>query len=495
MEESTDTMDSLSTPERSEESGTYSRRRTQPRSMRRQRRVGRLLVPLFALAGLLALADLGAAHAGSIRGATARELAVPTWLLLATGGGVVGASFLLASFATDRSFVSAVHEWGTRLPPPGRLARLVGRGAGLLALAATLYFGFVGPDTPFRNLAVLVVWVAFWAGYVASTYLVGNTWPVVNPFRTLATLLPTLDLPYPERLGSWPAVAALLGLVWLEVVSPLADDARLLATVVAGYGLLTLAGSVAVGPEAWFDRVDPLSKAFAYYGRVAPVERTAEGLRLRLPGAALPGTRLVTGADEVAFVVALLFVTTFDGLVGTGPWAAFARALAGVGVPPLAVYLAAYLAGIALFYGAFRLAVASARRTAETFVSSSELARRFAPSLLAIAAGYHLAHNLGALLTLAPTLISVAADPFAPPQNPPQLAGLPAWFDGLELAFVLVGHLVAVWVAHAAAYELFPGRLQAVRSQYGVTLAMVLYTMTSLFVVATPYVPPPFLAG
>jgi hypothetical protein len=462
--------------------------------MRRQRSGIRLLGPVLALAGLLALADLAAAHAGSIRGATARELAVPTWLFLATGGGVVGASFLLASFATDRSFVRAVHDWGGRLPAPGRVARLAGRGAGLLALAATLYFGFLGPDTPFRNLAILVVWVAFWAGYVASTYLVGNTWPVVNPFRTLAELLPTLDRRYPERLGSWPAVAGLLVLVWVEVASPLADDARLLAAVVAGYGVVALAGAVAFGPATWFDRVDPLSKAFAYYGRVAPVERTADGLRLRLPGAALSESRLVTGADEVAFVVALLFVTTYDGFVGTGAWAAFARAVAGVGVPPLAVYLGAYVAGFALFLGGFRLAVASARRTAETFVSADELARRFAPSLLAIAAGYHLAHNLGALLTLAPTLASVALSPLAPPQNPPQLAGLPVWFDGLELAFVLVGHLVAVWVAHAAAYALFPGRLQAVRSQYGVTLAMVAYTMTSLFVVATPYVPPPFLA-
>jgi hypothetical protein len=50
-------------------------------------------------------------------------------------------------------------------------------------------------------------------------------------------------------------------------------------------------------------------------------------------------------------------------------------------------------------------------------------------------------------------------------------------------------------VAHATAFELFPSRLQAVRSQYGVTLVMVLYTMTSLWIVAAPYAPPPFLTG
>jgi hypothetical protein len=35
--------------------------------------------------------------------------------------------------------------------------------------------------------------------------------------------------------------------------------------------------------------------------------------------------------------------------------------------------------------------------------------------------------------------------------------------------------------------------MDAVRSQYGITLVMVLYTMTSLWIVAEPPVEPPFL--
>jgi hypothetical protein len=34
-----------------------------------------------------------------------------------------------------------------------------------------------------------------------------------------------------------------------------------------------------------------------------------------------------------------------------------------------------------------------------------------------------------------------------------------------------------------------------VRSQYGVTAVMVGYTMLSLWIVAEPYVPPPFIAS
>ena len=67
--------------------------------------------------------------------------------------------------------------------------------------------------------------------------------------------------------------------------------------------------------------------------------------------------------------------------------------------------------------------------------------------------------------------------------------------SGLELALVLLGHFVAVWVAHAAGYRLLPGRLEAIKSQYAITVVMICYTMISLWIVSTPSVTPPFLGG
>jgi hypothetical protein len=460
---------------------------------RRDRFQARLLGLVLGIGAVVLATDPVTAHSGTLRGAAPGSLSVPTWLFLLTGGGAVGASFLLASFVTDRSFVRRIHAWGRPLPSPGRVASLAGRLAGLAVLVVTLYVGFIGPDTGIRNLAILVVWVAWWGGYVASTYLLGNTWPTLNPFRTLAEVLPSLNRSYPDRFGAWPSVAGLLVLVWVEVVSPLADDPELLATVISAYAAVTVAGAVVFGADRWFESVDPISRAFRYYGEVAPMAWTDDGLRARLPAAGLRETRRISGWDEAAFVVALLFVTTYDGFVATGLWDGMARTVVGVGTPPTVVYLGAYLGGFALFALVYRWAARAARQYGETYVTVEYIGRRFAPSLLAIAAGYHLAHNLATVLTLSPALLSVATSPLAPPQNPPVLAALPGWFSGLELAFVLVGHLLAVWVAHATAYDLFPGRLQAVRSQYGITLVMVLYTMTSLWIVSEPYVPPPYL--
>ncbi len=451
-----------------------------------------LLGALVASAGLLAVGT-ASAHGGSLAAGGREPLVIPTWLFLATGGAAVGASFLLASFVTDRSFVRRVHRWGRPLVDSGtRVPRLLGQAVGLVGFATVLVVGFYGPPTPRANLAILLVWVGWWAGLAMSMYLLGNSWTVLNPLTTIAGVLPSLDRPYPDGLGAWPGVVGLLALVWLEVVSPLADDAPLLATAVLGYSVVTLAGAVVFGREAWFAEADPVERVFRYYGRVAPIGRDESGLRLRLPGMDLSTPRLVDGPDEVAFVVALLWVTTYDGLVTTPAWRDLTTPLVEAGLPAHVLYPVALLLGFGLFLGVYRLAVRTSKATAETYLSEATLAERFAPPLLAIAAGYHFAHYVGYFLALAPTLVAATASPLIAPATIP-FYRLPAWFGGVAIAAVVVGHLVAIWAAHTAAYDLFPGRLQAIRSQYPFIAVMVFYTMTSLWVVSRPEVPLPHL--
>ncbi len=454
-----------------------------PRTRRSALRAVAVVVLLAASAGV------ALAHGGSLRGAAPGELAVPTWLFLLTGGGVIGASFLLTSFVADRGFVARVHDWRSALPAPHAALRLGARAVGVAVLAVVVYAGVRGPAEPLRNAAILVVWVGWWAGLAMAAYLVGNAWPALNPWRPAADLRSEARR-LPGRVGAWPATVALLALVWFEVVSPLADDARLLAAAVVAYSALTVAGAAVYG-DAWFERVDPVSRVFRTYGRVAPVQRTDAGVAVRLPGSALTDDEL-DDQGAVAFVVALLWGTTYDGLVATPAWAAFARTVVEAGVPAAVLYPAVLALGFGAFLVVFHTATRAARRTGPTYLAAPDLARRFAPALVPIAAGYHLAHYLGYFLALAPALGAALASPLAPPLDP-QVLALPGWFGGVALAAVLGGHLLAVWVAHAVAYDALPGRLQAVRSQYALTLAMVAYTMISLWVVSQPTVTPPYL--
>lgn len=457
-----------------------------------------------ALPWLVALATLtgrAGAHSGSLGGAVT-SATVPTWLTVLTGGVVVGASFLFTTLLTDHEAMRAVNWWRAALPAPSSVRRVVRPAAGtlaVLALALVVATGLVGPSTPTRNFALLVVWAGWWAGYTISTYLVGNTWPALNPWRALAAAVRRAlaavergvgSASIPDRYGVWPRVAGLLALVYLEVVSPVGQNPRALAAVVVGYSVVTVAGALRYG-EAWFDRVDPVSGVFAAYGRVAPVQRDGTGLSLRLPGTALTDRPLGDRPGETAFVVALLWVTTYDGLVATPTWAGAVEPFVALGVPGLVVYVVALVAGFGLFLWVYRAAASRMRERAETYVTATEIERWFAPALLPIAAGYHVAHFLGYFLALSPALAAVVVNPLAPPE--PVALVLPGWFSTFRLLCVLVGHVVAVWVAHSLAFELFPGVLAAIRSQFPSVVVMIFYTMTSLWVITQPYVPPPFV--
>lgn len=428
------------------------------------------------------------AHGASLQG-DSKSLAVPLWLFILTGGGVVSASFLLASFITDRSFIRTIHQWQRFTSRSADEVLTVTKIVGVLGLIGIVAAGWYGPQSARENLAIVVVWVGWWAAYTTSVYVIGNTWPAFNPWRTIGSLLPSRDANYPERLGAWPSVVGLLTLVWLEVISPLADEPDMLADVIVLYTVVTLVGTLLFGVDRWFRTVDPVARVFRYYGRVAPLRRTETGFEFQLPGARLTETKLVTGFDEVAFVVAILWVTTYDGFVSTPLWSDIARAVSAVGIPLIVAYLSLLLGGFGLFLGAYRLAAGFSHDIADTYLTPAAIARRFAPSLLPIAVGYHLAHYVSYFLSLSPTLLGVLSSPLDPPQA--VVLVLPAWFGGVNMAFVLLGHLLAVWVAHATAYDVFPSRLQAIRSQYPLVAVMILFTMTSLWIVSQPILTPP----
>lgn len=460
------------------------------------RLAGGVRIILVTLLGSAVFSSQAAAHTGSLRLSDA-PVTVPFWLVLFTGGGVVGASFLLASLVTNEDDIEAINDRRFHLPSVGGFKPLVVSLTRLLSLAvllAVVLTGLLAPQTA-SNAAILIVWVGWWAGYTMSVYLVGSTWSFLNPWRTLVDLIPRSWLSksgtrsLPEWIGPWPAVAGLLGLIWIEVVSPVSTIPRVLALVVLSYSGATIAGAVVFGIETWFDRVDPISRVFRCYGRVAPFQRTPDGLEVRLPGTAVVRR---PASDETIFIVALLWATTYDGLLSTAPMASVIRVIVGFGVPALIVYLILLVGGFATFVGIFRLASRLTRTTGDSYLAVDYLASRFAPALLPIAAGYHLAHFFGYFLRLSPTLATAVSNPFGPTGSLEVLV-LPPWIGGLGLLFVLVGHLLAIWVSHATAFELFSGRLQAIRSQYPFIVVMIFYTMTSMWIITQPTEPPPFV--
>lgn len=488
------------------------RREATPRWLTRTARVAVAAGVFVVGVALLARGAAASNAAVGLSDAAGDALAVPRWLYLATGGAAIGASALLAGFVTDRGFVARIHGW-RRDVGGGRSRRAASTAMGVVGavlVALVVYRGFVGPQISTVNFAVVAVFAGGRAGLTMATYLVGNVWPALNPLRAM-TRLPTGVVAYPDRLGRWPALAGLMLLVWVETTTGVTRQPDVLATAVVGYVVVAVAGSVLVGTGTWIRTVDPIAAAFRFYGRVAPLAwehgrltLAIPGMRLvpavdpddgdgrRVPGSVAADGRLVSGLDDVAIAVALVWELTFSGFVTTQQGATAVRAVAAVGLPPIAIYAVLFVGGFVGFYAAFLGAARVATRWLRTTRSPRTLAVAFAPSLLVIAAGYHLAHYAGFFLSLSPSLVAALSSPLSAPANPVVFT-LPAWVSALNIAFVLGGHLVAIWVAHSTAYRLFPSRLQAIRSQYPFVAVMIGYTVVSLWLISLPTAPPAFL--
>jgi hypothetical protein len=148
-----------------------------------------------------------------------------------------------------------------------------------------------------------------------------------------------------------------------------------------------------------------------------------------------------------------------------------------------------------VFYFAIYLAILQAARLAtNTSIPLRTLALSLAFSILPIAFVYNVAHYLTLILVRAPVLPYLLTDPFGFEWNPlnlPHLGDPPVlnmavvWHA--EVALILVGHVVSVWLAHRVALRLFPSRRDAIISQVPMLMLMMAYTVLGLWVISLPF--------
>jgi len=407
---------------------------------------------------------------------------------------------------------------------------------GLRALSVFLFFvvvisGLVGLQSGF-NIAPTFVWITWWVGLSFFTALVGNLWPLVNPLSVLFDwaevlarrlgLRDNLELgeSYPGALGIWPAVGLYLVFVWFENVFSGSYVPRNIAFFALGYSLITLYAMAYFGKETWLRHGEAFSVFFGLLGRFAPTEvrvktpgicqgcdacepgrcvncyacfRRADpderelnlrpfAVGLRLPQIALPGV--------AAFVIVVLAGVTFDGLLETPLWLEIVR------LTPVDQTLGVMLLPL-LFFGIYLGFVELSR----IFGGGGEagfgqFAAAYAFSLVPIAIAYQMAHYYTYLLIQGQMIFSLISDPLGWGWNLFGTAGFDprygivgasfVWYS--QVALIVVGHVIAVYLAHSISLRLLrdPGR--AFRSQLPMLVLMVLYTITSLWILAQPIV-------
>lgn len=427
---------------------------------------------------------------------------------------IVAIFFARSAAPADSQLASARSlRAGPALRMFGAICRVAMLALFLVTVAAALW----GTGDPMMNLAPTLVWIIWWVGLSLVVALVGNVWPLLDPWRSLFALMQratrsagrpsglSLGWRWPAGVGVWPAVALLLLWSWLEVVYPIAAVPFRLGCAALAWSAITLVGMLCFGRESWQRHADVFAIYFDTLGRMAPLgaaPRTG-GIALRVPGAALIGNHAdspAAPAGSAGFVIAMLSTVLFDGLHGGQAWQLLESLLRQT--LPHMQDINGYFSGTVgligvwlIFFAAYRLTCgATAALTREA--TGARIARRFAPTLVPIAVAYNIAHNFSSLLIQGQNAIPLLSDPFGLRWNLFGTAGMHANIGLVDarltwhvaIGAIVIGHAIAVWLAHRVALRAAASPRQAALASLPLTLLMIVYTAISLSVIAEPMV-------
>jgi hypothetical protein len=448
----------------------------------------------IALVAFLASATPALAHTSE----RAFILLLPTGYYLLGGALAVAASFLiLLALPAER-----VKQWCdaqlvlAQVRAPSESWISLGSFAVLVLL---ILAGYLGSRDPLSNPLPLTVWILWWIGLTLAHALLGNLWRYLNPWVGPFRLLRLRRAPLPYRLGYWPAILGLLAFAWFELIYPAPDDPAILARAVILYSIVTWIGMALFGEQAWLARGETFSVFFGLIARVAPLQPEEQRMTIGLPGRAL-GDLPPMPPSGVLFVLLTLATVSFDGLSKTFWWLAL-NGINPLEFPGRSAVIGNNSMGLILLWiilaAAFLACLWIGRALAGLRAPFWPHAGALAASILPISIGYQFAHYLTALLVNGQYAAIALSDPFAlgwfasedrmrrvTTSFLSNHAGVTVIWN-LQAAGIVVGHVVAVLVAHLVTLRLDTARRATLLSQAPLAVLMVGYTLFGLWLLST----------
>ncbi|MDP9384947.1 MAG: fenitrothion hydrolase, partial [Actinomycetota bacterium] len=436
------------------------------------------------------------------------DLPIPAELFGAAAAAVLVVSFAALAAGWSRPRLERPRERALlRLPVA---VDVVLGGVGVLAFGLVVYAGLAGTDSQRENLAPTAVYVVFWVGIPLVSLLLGDVFRLLSPWRAIGRAagwvarrvggdaLPE-PLPYPERLGHWPAVAGLLAFGLAELCFAAGREPTPLALFALAYLVVALVGMSLYGVEPWTRRGDAFGAYFSLFASLAPLARREGRLGVRAPAAGATGLRAIPGT--VALLIVAIATTAFDG-AKEGPvfsdaaprlQDAFSGLGASKGLALELAFVAGYAAMVALVAAIWWAAVRGMPR-ARAGLGRGQLGRRLAHSLIPIAAAYVLAHYFSLLAYGGQDAVRLASDPLGEGADLLGTAdravdygvvsATAIWY--VQVAALVVGHVAALVLGHDRALALYGSARAAARSQFVMLIVMVCFTCLGLYLLSAP---------
>ena len=441
------------------------------------------------------------------------DLPIPEWLFVWAAVLVLVVSFVaLAALWPDPKLQS---EGGRELAGPlsrvllSRPVEVICGAVGVFLLGVVVWSGLEGVQSAQANFAPTFVYVAFWLGLVPASILFGDVFRAFNPWRAIGRAVAFVSqtaargpmpapLAYPERLGYLPAAAGLFAFATLELVVSNGDKPETVAIAALVYSAATFVAMALYGVEAWCERGEAFGVYFNLFSRISPLATRGKSIVLRRPLSGLPSLEPATGL--VLLLAVMIGTVSFDGFAEASAWTDIADNIAdffrSLGLSPEnaleATFFVGLAAAVAIIFGLYRLGIEGARSVGGGF-AGKRLGYLFAHSLVPIAFAYVAAHYLTLLLYRGQALAFLASNPLG--EQGTDLFGTAdatidygvigataTWY--YQVAFVVIGHVAALILAHDRALAIYDEPEQAVRSQRWMLAVMVAFTSLALFLLA-----------
>lgn len=419
------------------------------------------------------------------------SLPIPLEYYILGAATAVAISFFALSLFAQRKDTLPVEKSLSVPGLPYVIKALRGLGLGLIIL--TIFTGLLGADQPSRNFSTGYFWVFFFVGYALFSALIGNIWNKLNPWHPLISLI--LQRAHAHKtLPAWTEyipVILLYALAWWELVSGYSSAPMIIGSVLLFYTLYIL--WIANTFVEWRS-IELFTRLYSLIGSIAPIIISDDNRKLiiRNPTYQIIDRRM----DEVTLWLLAIFIAqaSFDGIKETVIWSNIISMLGSAGSSGSFLIFNSFglLFTAVLVYYSFRLAVAAMRKFTDSAHTTGDLTGWFAWSLIPVAIGYVVAHNLGLFVITAPKLIAQLSDPFgfgwnlfmtaSAAQTSLILGAKTVWF--IEIAAIIAAHIGGVWLAHRIVQSLFKDDRVVLRSQYPIMVLMLFYTIGTLWLLS-----------
>ena len=432
------------------------------------------------------------------------DLPIPGYLYWFGGGAAVIASFAIISlFVRSKAHDDSYRTYNLR--NVGIVDALY-RNKSLLnvfkvisvsLLILTILTGVLGSQFPVKNFAPTFVWVVWWGGFIWLHILFGDSWNFVNPWKNIFELIKFDEKPlrqYPDKLKSWPAFGFFLIFAWIELVYPTPAHPQFLGNIIFVYSIIVLAGMRVFGKDKWLDNCEPFTVFFNFVSSFSATRVTSDGkILLRPIASGLLDARY--RFDQLCFLILILSVVSFDGLISTLFWydVIGIDAFGGSGrYDVIYVNTAGIMVSFLAFFSIFYSFVAISRAITKTDITTLDLAQKFVPALLPISIVYHLAHYSAYFFLNGQLIIKLISDPFGFGWD---IFGTSSYeivrtidfifLWNYKVAVIVIGHILSVYIAHRISLRVFKDGKKSIMSQAPILLLMVGYTILGLWLLST----------